>query len=95
MSYLGKVNEVDTPHALYQALGSDEQARQRAYRALFKASTDEKDLREIRETINKSWVLGSERFKSDVELLLQRQAAPRPRGGDHRPKRSQQPINRD
>ncbi len=90
---LGKVNDVVTPHALYQALGSDEQARQTAYRALFKARIDEKDLREIRETTNKSWVLGSERFKSDVERLLQRQAAPKPRGGDHRQKRSQQLAN--
>ncbi len=92
---LGKANDVVTPHALYQALGSDEQARQTAYRALLKASIDEKDLREIRETTNKSRVLGSERFKSDVERLLQRQAAPKPRGGDHRPKRSQQLANRD
>ncbi len=92
---LGKANDVVTPRTLYQALGSDERVRQTAYRALFKASIDEKDLREIRETTNKSWVLGSERFKSDVERLLQRQAAPKPRGGDHRPKRSQQLANRD
>ena len=85
---LGKANDVVIPHALYQALGSDEKVRQTAYRALFKASIDEKDLRAIRETTNKSWVLGSERFKSDVELLLQRQVAPKPRGGDHRSKRS-------
>ena len=92
---LGRANDLVTPHALYQALGSAEQARQTAYPASFNASIDEKDLREIQETTNESWVLGSERFKSDVERPLQRQAAPKARGGDHCPKRFQQLANRD
>ena len=40
---LGKANDLVTPQVLHQALGSDEQARQIAYRALFKASIDEKE----------------------------------------------------
>jgi putative transposase len=38
----------------------------------------------IRNATNKAWVLGNDAFCARVERLLNRRAAPRPRGGDRR-----------
>ena len=37
-------------------------------------------LEEIRDTVNKGWPLGNERFKNEVEAALQRAARPPKRG---------------
>jgi putative transposase len=91
---LGQVDSVITHHQMYFALGHDEQARQAAYQALFETSVGEHELQEIREMTNKSWVLGNDRFRSQVEALLQRQASPKPRGGDHRSEAFRRSTNR-
>jgi putative transposase len=41
---------------------------------------------EIREATNKSWVLGNDRFKQQIEEMTARQASPKARGGDRRSK---------
>ncbi|MGH8644537.1 MAG: hypothetical protein ACREX4_08810 [Gammaproteobacteria bacterium] len=57
-----------------------------AYCALFKSHIDDETAAEIRETLNKGWVLGSERFKEDVAGLVRRRVRPllkgRPARGD-------------
>jgi putative transposase len=85
----GSADTIITDHALYRALGTTDQARQGAYRALFSTDLDDSHLDEIREATNKAWVLGSDRFKEEVTALAQRRARPLPKG---RPKKS--PINR-
>lgn len=68
----------------YERLGSPGHERQTAYRALFKAHVDAKTLAEIRHATQKGWALGSDRFKNEIERLLQRRTRPLPRGGNHR-----------
>jgi putative transposase len=73
-----------TPHREYLLLDSDVAERQAAYRALFKSRISEKTLSEIRESTNKSWALGSDKFKAQIEKKTGRASAPRPRGGDRK-----------
>jgi putative transposase len=43
-------------------------------------------LTEIRDATNKSWVLGDNRFKQQIEEQTGRRASPLPRGGDKKSK---------
>ena len=64
---VGKHIELLRPHRLYRRLGKTEEERQAAYRALFRGRMPERELTAIREATNKAWVLGSDRFKAQVE----------------------------
>ncbi len=81
---LGESNENVTPHRLYRRLGITPGERQKAYRALFRSRLSEQTLDEIRESTNKSWVLGSSRFKRQIEKKLNRRVSPITRGGDRK-----------
>ena len=76
--------ELITPHSEYQKLGRSEADRQKAYRMLFRGRMAEKALNEIRDCTNKSWVLGDERFKSQVESYTGVQTQRVGRGGDRK-----------
>lgn len=76
----GDDNPMLTPHSLYRRLGRSAEARQAAYRQLFRAQIAKADLEAIREATNKAWVLGNDRFKKKVEALTGRRSAPRPKG---------------
>ena len=76
----GQGDPLLTPHGLYQQLGRTEVARQQAYRELFRHHLRGETLDEIRETTNKAWVLGSERFKAWLAKKTERRVAPLPRG---------------
>ena len=60
--------------------------RQSNYRGLFDSHIDARDLDDIRHATNKSWVLGTDRFKEQVEALTQRQTQPKAKGGDRKSK---------
>lgn len=77
----GKPDDLIRQHALYRALGPDEKNRCAAYRKLFKADVDADDLSALRESVNKGWALGSDRFVSKIEAMGQRRVVPLPRGG--------------
>jgi putative transposase len=64
----------------YERLGNTAEERQSAYRELFRSELDSRELDEIRDTINRGWPLGSERFKDEIEQALQRAARPPKRG---------------
>ncbi|TQF66841.1 transposase [Pseudoalteromonas luteoviolacea] len=81
---LGKQVELITEHELYKALGLTPQNRQRGYRALFETAIPTKIITEIQSATNKMWVLGSDKFKLQVEAMAGRRAAPMPRGGDRK-----------
>ncbi len=89
----GIADPLVTPHEMYQSLGSDKKRRHEAYRALFRYAVNENTLKEIRDAANRAWVLGGHRFRKEVEELMQRQAAPKARGGD-RKSRSFQELSR-
>lgn len=88
----GKVDSLVQSHTLYLALGESPVSRQAAYRQLFNTPESEDSLREIREATNKAWVLGSERFKQDIQDALNRRVAPQSRGGSKK-KKKQEPEN--
>ncbi|PCI11398.1 MAG: transposase [Thiotrichales bacterium] len=81
---LGKVIELLTPHETYVALGENSKERQQAYRVLFRGRISDRVLKEIRDATNKSWVLGEDRFKAQIEDIVGRSTRPRQRGGDRK-----------
>lgn len=81
---LGRENTVITPHHEYLRLGKTPGQRQKAYRALFKSHIPERTLKEIRDSTNKAWVLGSSHFKEKIEQQLNRRVSPLGRGGDRK-----------
>ena len=83
---LGHDDQLVTSHYLYNALSDAEETRQARYRALFEAHIDQKTIDEVRRCANKAWVLGSDYFKTKIELQLNRRAQPSARGGDRRSK---------
>jgi putative transposase len=93
---LGRPDPLLTAHAEYRRLGTSAEKRRTAYRQLFRNHIAQKTLDEIRYATNRAWVLGDDRFKRRVERHLERQIAPRPRGGDHKSAdfRSRTRINR-
>ena len=61
----------------------------------FPSHIESSELNEIREATNKSWVLGSDKFKERIEALTARQAQAKGRGGDRKSKKYQErKINR-
>ncbi len=81
---VGKCIELLAPHRLYRRLGTTEEERQVAYRALFPVRMPDHDVTAIREATTKAWVLGSDRFKAHVEAKTGRQFAPSRRIGDRK-----------
>ena len=81
---LGKDIALLTPHPSYRRLGKTAAERQSAYRALFRGRMPERDVTAIREATNKAWVLGSDRFKAQVESRTGRRSVPLGRGGDRK-----------
>ena len=81
---LGQSNELLVPHLEYLRLGRSDEARQAAYRQLFKYHLAESSMDEIREATNKAWVLGSDGFKQRIQKQLVRRVEPGARGGDHK-----------
>jgi putative transposase len=73
-----------TPHPVYMALGNKVEARLENYRKLFDGVISDSALDEIREATNKSWVLGSEKFKEQVESAANRRIESWGRGGDRK-----------
>jgi putative transposase len=81
---LGQPNELVTPHLEYRRLGKTDEARQAAYRQLFKHHIPESSVAEIREATNKAWVLGNDRFKQRIQQKLERRVEPAAKGGDRK-----------
>jgi putative transposase len=82
----GCVNEVIQDHRLYLELGATQIERQLAYRELFRHQLDDKELAEIRISVNGGLVLGEERFKDEIEGVVARRVRPG-RGG--RPRKTE------
>ena len=85
---LGKDIKILTPHSVYKALGKSQEQRLSAYRSLFAGRMAEKALDEIRECTNKSWALGSDKFKKQIEKAANRRVRSLGHGGDRKSKAS-------
>ena len=81
---LGQPSDLVVPHPEYLRLGESNEARQTAYRDLFKHQLSENSITEIREATNKAWVLGNDRFKQCIQQQLGRRVEPKARGGDRK-----------
>jgi len=81
----GKETKLWTPHAAYQALGTSANERAQAYRELLRGHLDEQVIHDIRQATQQGMVLGSDRFKQEVQRLAGRRVKPLKRG----PKRKQ------
>lgn len=77
---LGVPDKLLATHEQYERLGSNDIERRIAYRELFRSDLDLSDLGQIRDTVNRGWPLGSERFKDEIERALARAARPPMRG---------------
>ena len=66
---LGRPARMWTPHPLYLELGSSTSERARAYRAGFSEALETTLVEDIRFAADTGLVLGSERFRSEVERL--------------------------
>jgi putative transposase len=77
---LGIADELVSPHGQYSALGTTDEQRWQAYRALFRDQIAEDDLQQIRLMTREGWPLGGEPFKNEIERLLDRVARPPKRG---------------
>lgn len=76
----GEPNTLITSRPEYLALGFDAEARQSAYRALFRDALDTRITGEIRLAISQSQPLGNERFHTGIERVVGQRREPRPRG---------------
>jgi putative transposase len=88
---VGTRDPLVSPHPRYLQLAGDPPARRAAYQTLFNSAIDPATLDAIRDATNKEWALGSEDFRREVAVRLNRRAAPlrpgRPRAGIPRRKR--------
>jgi putative transposase len=81
-------SRIVTPHAEYLALSDNAGIRHAAYRSLFEQAIEPSDLDQIREATLGGYPLGSDRFKSHVEMRLgqrlerRRPGRPRKLGSD-------------
>jgi len=72
----GKFSELITPHDQYSNLGADEDSRRVVYKGLFKAHIDAEVINDIRRSTNGNYVLGCERFKEEIGVMLKRRVTP-------------------
>ncbi len=80
----GKINNIITPHPLYNKLASSRSGRMEAYKGLFKAHLEDEQLMEIRDALQTGTPLGNELFKEKIEKKLKSKVGQAKRG---RPKR--------
>ena len=76
----GEPSSLITPHPVYAALGDTTAARLAAYRKLFEVQCGDGELGLIRDSLNGELVLGSDRYRAQIEAMTRRQASQRPRG---------------
>jgi len=71
-----KSSDLIAHHEEYLALAECNRSRQQAYRNLFNAHMDSDVINDIRTSTNGNFVLGSERFKEEISIMLKRRVIP-------------------
>ena len=79
---VGKPISLIEPNSCYLSLGKTKLESKIAYRAPFEQGIPDYTLQEIRDYINKAWVLGSDGFKKQIEAQTGRRTSPSLRGDD-------------
>ena len=83
----GIENSVLSAHPLYEALGLTPENRQAAYRRLFASSIEGDDLQTIRQGTEREGTIGDQRFRAEIESMLQRRVTKYLHGGDRKSER--------
>jgi putative transposase len=86
----GTKDELLTPHAEYEALGTTPEQQREAYRELFKAQLNPETLTEVRTALNGELVTGTGRFQAEIETMLGRRVQAGRRG---RPRKQVETTN--
>jgi len=73
---LGHDDPLVHPHAIYAALGSTAEERQRAYAMLVAETLPDEDTAAIRDHLQRQHALGSDRFRASIEAMLKRRIGP-------------------
>lgn len=81
---IGKPIGLITPHSCYLSLGKTDKERQESYCSLFEHQIPERTLEEIRNSINKAWALGCDRFKRQIEAQTGQRMTTLSHGGDRK-----------
>lgn len=81
---LGVLDELVTPHTIYNDLGSSDNERQAAYRSMISACADTVDVNAIRHVTGQGAVLGDDRFLAQIEAVLGRRVSKFNHGGDRK-----------
>ncbi|MCP4270524.1 MAG: transposase [Gammaproteobacteria bacterium] len=80
----GKSNKIITHHSCYLSLGKTDIERQKTYKKLCSENISVHTLQEIRDALNKTWILGNDRFKKIIESQTDIPLLPLKRGGDRK-----------
>ena len=67
---LEEPNDLITPHEMYYSLGSNKSSQAQSYREGFKDVIDSSLINDIRNSVQTGTPLGSDKFKEQVEDLL-------------------------
>lgn len=86
----GEADVLVQPHSLYDALGNAADARQAAYRELFRYELEPGLVDEIRRATNGNFALGNARFAAEVASMIGRRAVP---GVSGRPRKLAAPVS--
>jgi putative transposase len=77
---MGYEDPLITEHRQYSQLASGKQQAYQVYRAQFKQRISKEELAFIRDTTNKGWVMGDQKFANKIEKMGGRRATPLPKG---------------
>jgi putative transposase len=72
----GEASGIIDPHDTYQALGTDQEMRTSAYRALFRNRLDAKMIEQIRNSTSGNYALGSSFFQEKIAAKVGRRVSP-------------------
>lgn len=84
---LGRRDPLIDEHEAYTSLGAAPEARRAAYREMFAAGVDEALLRTLRDSAQRGWAAGSDRFRQEIEAALGRRVDAPVRGRPRKPAR--------
>jgi putative transposase len=87
----GRTDPLVSDHPVYRALGRGAEARQSAYRALFRGALESGFVNAHHAATNGGWALGTAHFANEIEEATRRRAAPRLPG---RPQKQQREERR-
>jgi putative transposase len=82
---LGQTAPLLRAHPVYLGLGGTDEARQSAYRALFRSELDSEAISDIRMALIQGQPLGGSRFIDSIERAIGQRREARPRGRPRKP----------